>query len=117
MSHVGSPRLSAVGFLPVKLENPNVHEHLREIARAANNILGGKLNTRGTLTLTASDTTTAVTDARVSPTSRIHLMPTTLSAAGALATTYVSSRGDRTFTVTHSSDAATDRTFEYDVIG
>lgn len=88
----------------------------RETTEVVNNILAGKLNAVGTVTITNSATTTTVADFRVGPESVILLMPTTSYAAGEIATTYVSARAANSFTITHPS-ATTSRIFDYVVIG
>lgn len=96
---------------------PPVDGTLRQALEGVRRAMQGKLNVRGTVTLTASTTTTAVTDERVSAQSYIGLMPTSSNAAAALATTYVSARDKGTFTLTHANNAQVDRTFVYIVIG
>lgn len=90
----------------------------REVADAVNGVLGGKLNATGSVTLTNSATSTAVTDYRVGPDTVILFMPTTSAGATELAAggMYVSTRAKFTFTITHSSDTTT-RSFDYVVIG
>ena len=88
----------------------------RETTEVVNNILSGKLNAVGTVTITNSATTTVVNDYRVGKESVILLMPTTSAAAGEIASTYVSARAKTSFTVTHPS-ATTSRIFDYVVIG
>lgn len=87
---------------------------LREIVAGA---MQGKTNNTGTVTLTASSTTTTLTDPRIGAESVILFMPTTANAAGALAGLYVSARGTGTATLTHASTVAVDKTFSYAVIG
>lgn len=87
--------------------------HRRLVAHVANGCLDGRTNNGGTLTLTASQTTTVVADKRASTDAVIVLCPLTANAAAALATTYVSSRGKQTFTLTHASNAQVDKTFDY----
>jgi len=91
----------------------------REVANVVNNILGGKLNCTGSVTLTASAASTAVTDQRAGYESVILFMPTTANAAAEQAAggMYVSTRGKQTFTITHANNAQTDRTFDYIIIG
>lgn len=91
----------------------------REVATIVNNILDGKINATGTVTLTASAASTAVTEDRAGATSVILFMPTTANAAAEQAAggMYVSSRGKQTFTITHANNAQTDRTYDYIVIG
>lgn len=92
---------------------------LRNITRVVNNIMRGKTNNTGEVTLTASASSTVVTDPFVGGDSTIQLIPTTANAAleassGAL---YISAVGDQTFTVSHSSSSHIDKTFKYVVIG
>jgi hypothetical protein len=91
----------------------------REVASVVNNILDGKLNSTGSVTLTASAASTAVTDERAGYESVILFMPTTANAAAEQAAggMYVSTRGKQTFTLTHANNAQTDRTFDYIIIG
>lgn len=89
----------------------------REIAQRVNRILQGKLNAVTSLTLTANDTTTTLTDVRIGAATWIGLMPTTANAAAALGTTYVSARDTGTATITHANDASTDKTFDVLLIG
>lgn len=44
-------------------------------------------------------------------------MPTTANAAAEIATMYVSSRGNGTFTLAHSNAATGDRTYVYAITG
>lgn len=98
---------------------PYVADDGREIALVVNNILDGKLNSTGSVTLTASAASTAVTDERAGYDSVILFMPTTANAASEQAAggMYVSSRGKQTFTITHANNAQSDRTFAYIIIG
>jgi hypothetical protein len=80
-------------------------------------LLNGRSRNRGTVTLTANVTTTAVDDARFESGQTVVLVPMTANAAGALATTYVSARTAKQFTLTHANTATTDRTFEYIFVG
>ena len=68
----------------------------------------------GVVTLaTAPATTTVVTAAGVTSTSRVHLSPQTQDAAANMATTWITA-GNGQFTVSHTSSALTDRTFAWD---
>lgn len=89
----------------------------RDLYSIGNGIMQGRLNDKGTVTLTASAATTVVSDRRVGPNSVITFMPTTANAAAEIGngTMYVSARSDGTFTVTHANNAQTDRTFGYRV--
>lgn len=89
----------------------------REISEVVNNTVGGKLNATGDFTLTASATTTTVTDPRAGKESVILFSPTTANAASALSGLYVSTKNNGSFVVTHASNTQTDRDFDYVVIG
>lgn len=67
----------------------------------------------GEVTLTASATTTTVSDGGVYAGDRIFLQPTTANAAAAIPTTFVSSITNGEFTLTHANAVSTDRTFLY----
>ena len=91
----------------------------REVAFVVNNLLEGKINSTGTVTLTASTTSTVVSDRRVGANSLIFFMPQTANASSEMASggMYVSSRGKHTFTITHPNNANADKTFGYVVLG
>ena len=78
-----------------------------------------KQNAAGTVTLRANQATTTVDKSvapgavNVSMDDGIFLSPTTANAAGALATTYVSSVGQGTFVLTHANNAQADKTFRW----
>lgn len=90
----------------------------RDVSDVVNNILAGKQNNTGSVTLTNSATSTAITDYRVGADSVILFMPITSDAASEQAAggMYVSARGKNTFTITHTNDTTT-RSFAYVVIG
>lgn len=90
----------------------------QDVSTVVNNILAGKQNNTGSVTLAVSATTTAVTNYIVGPESVILFMPTNLAGAGELAAggMYVSARVKNAFTITHAS-AGTTRTFDYVVVG
>ena len=92
-------------------------EGVRQLGQAINSILRGKTDNTGTVTLTASQTTTVVKDFNASVNSHISLTPLTANAAAALGTTYISTRDTETFTITHANNAQTDRDFTYTVTG
>lgn len=87
------------------------------IVQAVRELFEGRSNAVGTVTLRASQTTTTVTAENCGDESQVFLSPKTANAAAALATTYISSIGNGTFTITHSSAVSTDRTFGYVAIG
>lgn len=85
--------------------------------RAIKNILDGKLNSWGEITLTANSATSTLTDPRIGINSVILFQPTTSNAAAALANLYVGNPGSGTVTLNHTSNAQVDRTFRYAIIG
>lgn len=90
---------------------------LTKFAFAIQQLAQGRSNAVGTVTLNHDQTTTTVTNQTCGLESIVLLMPKTLNAAGALATTYVSHVGPGTFTLTHANAASTDRTFGYINLG
>jgi hypothetical protein len=104
-------------YLNVPISIPDSALHLRVISQALNNTIDGKLNSTGNVTLSASATTTTLTDARVGSNSIILFMPTTSNANSAKDDLYVSARADGSATLTHASSVNTDQTFGYVVIG
>lgn len=80
-------------------------------------MLGGKLNTTLQVTLVANTTTTTITDSRISMQNFLGLMPLTADAAAALPTTWWSFRTSGRATLTHTSSASLDRTFNLLIIG
>lgn len=115
---ITSPRVSGRSYQTAPIDWPGKNEEwIRLIADVVNGVMDGKINATGTVTLTANAASTVLSDMRIGPDSCIPLMPTTANAATALATTYVSSRGKETATITHANNAQTDRTFCYAVLG
>lgn len=97
----------------------NEEEHRRFLADTANLALQGKVLSNNEVTLTANTTTTTKKDFNVGKDSVICFMPTTANAAEAKKTMYVSNIDPRNnqFTITHTNDANTDKTFKYVVLG
>lgn len=90
----------------------------REISEVVNNLVEGKSNNTGTITLAvASATTTTLTDERIGFESIILFMPTTANAASAMTNLYVSARAKGSATLTHSANTSADKTYGYMVIG
>lgn len=83
------------------------------LAGALNDLDGGRLSNGGVVTLTAGATTTVVARLGVAAGDAVFLSPTTANAAAAAATTFISSTGKNTFTITHANNAQVDRTFRY----
>jgi hypothetical protein len=100
---------------------PDERRHRREMATVVNRINTGKFNATGELTLRANETTTVLTDPRLTPTSFLGLWPLTANAAAELDAQHPyaaeANRGGGVWTLTHRSNAGTDRTFRYLIIG
>jgi hypothetical protein len=92
-------------------------DHLARIADCVNNILKGKTNNVGDVTLTASSATTTITDPRIGANSAILMQPTTANAAAALSGLYFDTPGNGTVVVNHANNGQTDKTFKYVVVG
>jgi len=100
---------------------PKATDFERSITSVINNLMKGKSNNTGSVTLTANAGTTTVTLATglLTPDTIILFMPTTAHAATEFGagTMYVSSVTTTTFVITHVNNAQTDRTFSYARIG
>ena len=90
----------------------------REISEVVNNIMNGKTNNTGTVTLAvASATTTTINDERIGYDSIITFMPTTANAASAMTNLCVSAKTKGSATLTHSANTSADKTYGYIIIG
>jgi len=91
----------------------------RTIIDAIRQLIQGRNNATGSLTLTASVTTTTVTKATLNSGGVPILVPRTSNAAAeqAAGTMYVSATAGGSFTLTHANNAQTDRTFDYVSLG
>ena len=91
----------------------------RKLGEAVSQAINGKVNSTGTVTLTAGAATTAVTNNLVTIDSVILFAPQTAN-ADAIATPYVKpadiTQGSG-FTITHANDANVDKTFAYVILG
>lgn len=105
------------GYQGVPVMLADEKEHRRQIAQAVNQQLTGKLNAVLQVTLTASSTTTTVTDKRIGANTYFGFQPLTADAAAALGGLYVSSQTNGSATLTHASTATVDRTFNVLLIG
>lgn len=104
-------------FLNVPLTNPDTKAHARQCAITINNVMDGKINSTGDITLTASATSTTLSDARIGANSVILFMPRSANARTALNTLYVSARASGSATLTHASSTNTDQDLSYVIIG
>lgn len=89
-----------------------------DLLRWARQVSSGRINAViPSVSLRANETTTTVTDPRLTGQSFIRWMPLTANAAAEEASMYVSARGDGTATITHANTADADKTFDLLVIG
>lgn len=86
----------------------------RTIATVVNNILDGKVNSTGSVTLTNSSATTTLSDDRIGEDSVILFMPTTSDASSE--NIYVTARQKGQATLNHGNDTTT-RSYEYVIFG
>lgn len=84
---------------------------------AAVNALIGKSNCTADVTLTASDTTTLMQDARLSAFSILTFMPVTANAAAAKPDLYVTDQKTGQALINHASSADVDQTFRVGIFG
>ena len=88
----------------------------RFVAEVVNGIKDGRIDSVGSVTLVANTAQTTVTDVRLSENSIPILQPCTANAAVANQTAYASvSNGS--FIIYHASNAQTDKTFKYAILG
>lgn len=104
-------------YLGVDIDSEDHTAWLRQITEVVNNLLNGKINNNGTVTLTASSATSTLTDSRIGANSVIHLMPTTINAAGEIPNIYFGTFAKGSCVITHPNNAKSDRTFSYTVTG
>lgn len=97
----------------------DINDFLRKVVLAINNILRGKTNNTGSVTLTESSVTSTLTDIRIGINSVILLQPTTANASAEIGagTIYFDDPGDGLIVINHANNAQTDRTFKYAIIG
>lgn len=81
--------------------------------RTINEMLKGRANNVGEVTLDANVTTTTISDIRIKQTMTVVLIPRTANAAAAMTNVYISAVADGSITLTHSNTATVDRTFDY----
>ena len=104
-------------FLNVPLTNPDTKAHTRQCAITINNVMDGKINSTGEITLTASSTTSILGDARIGLNSVILFMPRSANGRTALNTLYVSARASGSATLNHASSSNNDQNLSYVIIG
>ena len=89
------------------------------IVNAIRQLMQGRSNAAGTVTLAAGAASTAVVAPNCAPTAQVFLFPKTAHAAAEIAAggCYVSAVAAGTFAVTHANNTQTDRTFAYVCLG
>lgn len=92
---------------------------LKRLILSLQQLAAGRSNAVGSVTLTTSSATTAVTTANCAAGSTPILTPTTANAAAEVGngTMYVSAVANGSFTITHANSATTGRTFLYAIVG
>ena len=100
-------------------EVPPAGAPIREMVTAINQLVRGRNNAVGTVTLTASAATTTVTSENINANAVPVLVPQTANAAAEIGagTIYVSDVSAGSFTLTHANNAQTDRTFYFLTLG
>lgn len=90
-----------------------------KLVQVIRQLIEGRSNATGIVTLTASAASTAVTAVNCSSGSTVLLHPTTANAAAEIAagTAYVGTIANGSFTVTHANNSQTDRIFRWVCIG
>lgn len=87
----------------------------RAVAEVVNNIMDGKTNNIGSVTLaTGGATTTTITDARIGVDSVIVLSPTFDASS---LNQYISSTSTGSAVITHAANSTSSRKFKYIVVG
>ena len=89
----------------------------RQISQVVNQVLIGKTNNTGTVTLNNGGVSTTVSDARCGPDSVILLMATSPLGAVALDQWSVQTRTDGAFTISHISTSTANATAAYALFG
>ena len=90
----------------------------REISEVVNNLVEGKSNNTGEVTLAvASATTTTIYDERIGYNSVMLLMPTTANAASVLSTTYIGTTNKGNAVITHTANTVANKTYRYIIVG
>ena len=88
-----------------------------KVATLVNRILGGRLNSVGTVTLTQNGTTTLLSDNNYRLGSRVLLVPTTADAASVTGLYIPHSSTAGQATIHHSAVNQPDLTFDYFIVG
>jgi hypothetical protein len=110
----------AAGTYPYKPPPKNANNTIgfwKELLLVVQNLYDGKIQCTGQVTLVENETSTVVIDPRCCEQSVVHLSPFSANAVAVVNSTYVSSYGNGTFTITHTSLSSADRIWRYAIIG
>ena len=90
----------------------------REISEVVRQLMNGKSNNSGTVTLdVASATTTTIYNERIGYNSAILLMPETANAAIDLTGIFIDNFAQGSAVINHSANTDADKTFRYIIVG
>ena len=95
----------------------NLAQYSMQVAEVTNGARRGKISPCNEITLRANETTTTLTSEDISANSHIFMFPLSANAASVIASTYISSMTNGQAVITHPSDANTDKTFDYVILG
>ena len=97
--------------------NP-IGDEPRVISEIVNNLVEGKSNNTGEITLNVdSATTTTINDGRIGYNSVILLMPKTANAASVATSTHISATAKGSATITHAANTLNDKTYRFIIVG
>lgn len=99
-----------------RLRLPQEGATTRQIALAVNQLLLGRINAFGEVTLTANASLTTLSRPYIGSASVVLLTPTTANAAAALTSTFVTCRAGAA-DISHANNSQSDRTFNFAVLG
>ena len=116
---ITSPRASGRSYPVPPVSWENTEEWIRQIAESVRNIMDGKINATGTVTLAANQATTTLNDVRIGRDTQVKLTATTANGATAIATTYQTypNANKQLAVINHANNAQVDRTFGYVLLG
>jgi hypothetical protein len=101
---------------------PPAGASLRDVIFAVRQLIMGRSNSVGDVTLTANTTTTTIALETTNENAKVFLFPQTANAAtelgnGTIRASISRIAGVPTVTITHANNAQVDRTFSYDIRG
>lgn len=95
----------------------NLTKDIPDIVQAILQLIAGRGNFVGQVTLTPNAASTVVSFENCSNVCKVFLQARTANAAAAVATTYISSVIQGGFTITHANNAQADKTFDFECVG